>query len=197
MQAPHSSHSKWSPSVGHNLRRGASITDAESAYAQSFAADSHAAITKDTARCIVENNGRPLLLVDVNLLLAEPALPCPIAENHVLQLALAPFVANGTIQRMIRQQEFQRALARLPNLRRIRVDHHTLRDGQCACDLQLRRLLYFHQAHAAGGLKRETVVIAKCRNLYPGLFRGIDQQCPGSGLQVTSVDLEINWVSHL
>ena len=84
----------------------------------------------------------------------EAAFARAVAEHHVLQFALAALVAHRAIERMIGQQEFERAFARLRDLRRIGVHHHAFGHRQRAGRQQLRHLLHFHQAHAAGGLQR-------------------------------------------
>ena len=82
---------------------------------------------------------------------------------------------------MIGEQKFERALARLVHLRRIGVDHHAFGHRQRAAHLQLGRFFDFHQAHAAGGLQRQAVVIAERRNLDAHLFGRIDDQRAGRG----------------
>ncbi len=62
------------------------------------------------------------------------------------------------------------------HLRRIGADHHAFGHRQRAGHLQLRHLLHFHQAHAAGGLQRQAFVIAERRNLDARLLGGVDHQ---------------------
>src|SRR5690242_17956800 len=102
--------------IGNDFRGNATIANAESAHTKPFAADPHAAVAEDAARCVIKDDRRPLLLVDMNFLFTETALPRPVAKNHVLQLAFAALVANRTIERMVGQQEFESTFARLPDL---------------------------------------------------------------------------------
>ena len=150
--------------IGLDHRHRAAVADAQRLHAHAFVADAHAAVTQNAARLVVKHHGRPLFFVGVQLLLQEAALAHPVAEGHVLQLALAALVAHRAIQRMVGQQKFERALARLVHLRRIGVDHHALGHRQRAGHLQLGRFFHFHQAHAAGGLQRQAVVVAERRN---------------------------------
>ena len=101
--------------VGLDLGNGAPIVYTQRAYTHPLVADPNASIAQNTARLIVKNHGRPLLLIHVYLRLDKAALAGTVPEYHVLQFAFATLVANGAVQRMIRQQEFERTLARLPH----------------------------------------------------------------------------------
>ena len=75
--------------VGDDLGNDAAVGDAERAHAHAFIADAHAAVAENAARRIVEHHGRPLLLVDVDLLFGEAALAerrsgtsCPAARTR-------------------------------------------------------------------------------------------------------------------
>src|SRR5580693_3919773 len=98
--------------VGKDFRNRAAVRHAQRAHTHAFVTYAHAAVAQDAARRIKKYHRRPLLLIDVLLPLGKAAFARAVAEHHVLQLALAAFIANGTIQRMIGQQEFERALAR-------------------------------------------------------------------------------------
>ncbi len=178
--------------VGLDHRHRAAIAHAQRLHAHALVADAHAAITQDAARLVVKHNRRPLLFVRMQLLLQEPALAHPVAEGHVLQFALAALVAHRAIQRMVGQQKFQRALARLVHLRRIGVDHHAFGHRQRAAHLQLGRLFHFHQAHAASGLQREAIVVAERRNFDADRFGRVDHQRAGRGRYGLAVDREMN-----
>ena len=49
----------------------------------------------------------------MNFLFRVPALARAVAEHHVLQFALAAFIAYRAIQRMVGEEEFERGLAGL------------------------------------------------------------------------------------
>src|SRR5690242_12215965 len=66
--------------VGRDFGMDAAIDHAERMHAHAFAADAHAAVAKNAARRVEEHHRRPLLLVDVNLLLDEAAFAGAVAE---------------------------------------------------------------------------------------------------------------------
>ncbi len=160
--------------IRHDLGDHTAIGDAQRSHAHAFVAGAHAAVTKNAARRVEKHNGRPLLLVDVNLAFHKAAFAGSVAEHHVLQFALAAFVAHGTIQRVIRQQKFQRTLASLLHQVAFGVDHHAFADRQRATNLKLRSLFHFHQAHAARGLQRIAFVIAEGGNFDAVLAGGLN-----------------------
>ena len=104
------------PVVGRDLGDGASIDDAERVHSQALIADAHAAITEYTARRVIEDHRRELLLVNVVLDIGEPALARPVSIDHVLKLAFAALVANRTVERMVDEQKLQHCLAGFDDL---------------------------------------------------------------------------------
>src|SRR5262249_51853809 len=182
--------------IGRDFRMRPAIDYAERPYTHPFVADPDAAITENAAWSIEENHRRPLLFVHVQLLFNETALARAVAERHVLQFAFAALVANRAIQRMVSQQKFERALARLANLWRFGVHYHALGHGKRAADLQFGSLFHLHQAHAARGLQRQAVVIAERRDLDAHLLGGIDNQSSRRRLHRLAVDRQVNDVTH-
>src|SRR4051794_14932532 len=126
----------------------------------------------------------------------KPALTGAVPEDHVLQLALAAFVANGAIQRVIREQHFEHALASLHNLRRICFDYHSLRDRQRAGGQQFGGFLNLNQAHTAGGLETQPLVVTERGYLDAGSLGRIDQQRSGRGRNLPAINCDV-YVSHL
>ena len=104
------------------------------------------------------------------------ALRRAVLEGHVLQFALAARIAHRAIQRMVAQQQLQRGLARLDDLRRIGEEDLAFRDLRRARRLQLRHLLLAHHAHAASCLQRESRIVAERRNLDARTLAGLNQQ---------------------
>src|SRR5436305_2073808 len=102
--------------IRDDLGRSAAVTDSQGVDAEGFAANTDTAITENTARRVVENDGRPLLLVDMDFRFAETRFTGAISKHHVLKLALAALDAYRAVQWMIRQQELERTFARLLNL---------------------------------------------------------------------------------
>ncbi len=123
--------------VRRDLGNHAAVDHAQRAHAHAFVADAHAAIAQDAARIIEEHHRRPLFLVHVDLQLGEPALARAVAEGHVLQFALAAFIAHRAIERMVGQQEFEHAFARRYHRRRFGAHHHAFGHRQRAADISL------------------------------------------------------------
>src|SRR6266567_3145724 len=122
--------------VGNDLRDDPAIAHAQRAHSHALAAGAHAAVAQDAARGVEEYHWRPLLFVHVQLAFDETAFAGPIAEHHVLQFALAALIAHRAVQRMIGEQEFERALARLLDDIRVRAHHHALGYRRGAAHLQ-------------------------------------------------------------
>jgi hypothetical protein len=127
----------------------------------------------------------------VQLGLFVAALARAVAEDHVLQLALASLVADGAIEWMIGEEKFECGLARLRHLRRFRPNHHAFANRQRAACHQLRHFLHFHQAHATGGLQGEPFPVAERRYLDASALGGVDDQHAGRGFYRLAVDGEL------
>jgi hypothetical protein len=176
--------------VGSDLGHHPAVDHPESVDAHPFVADAHAAEAQNAARRVVEHHRRKLFLRRVDFLFRETALARAVAEYHVLQFALAALVAHRAIQRVVGEQEFQHVLAGRGHLRGLGPHHHALGDGKRAGRHQLGHLLHFHQAHAAGGLQREALVVAERRDLDAHPPGGVDHQRPRRGLDLPAVDRE-------
>ena len=90
-----------------------------------------------------------------------------VTNSQILQLALAPLVANRAIQRMIDQQEFHHALLGLDGFVVFGVNDHSLRHRCGASRHGLRRFLNIDKTHAAIGSDRQLLVVAKVRDVGP------------------------------
>src|SRR5260370_42223720 len=75
---------------------------AEGLHIHTFVAHANASIAKDAAWRVVINQVRPFLFRPVNFFFREAAGIGAIAKYHVLQFALAAFVAYRAIERVIR-----------------------------------------------------------------------------------------------
>ena len=181
--------------IGGNVRsddgRGAAILDAESEDVHAFAAHAHAAVAEDAARTVEVDNWGPLLLFAVVLRLRVEAVGCAVLEGHVLQLALAASVADGAVERVIAEEHLQSGFAGLGNLRSLGRDDHAFGDRCGARGLELRHLFDADDAHAAGGLQRETRVVAKGGNLDAGGLAGVDEQRACGRGKLFAVDGEL------
>ena len=147
--------------IGSDDRTDAAILHAQRPDVHAFAAHANAAITKDAARAIKVDHGRPLLLLFVVLRLHEFRFGGAVGERHVLQFALAARVADGAIERMVSEQQLDHCLASLAHFVAIGRDNHSFGDDGGARGLELRHLLDLHDAHAASALQREARVIAE------------------------------------
>src|SRR5580765_6782701 len=110
--------------VGDDHAVGAAHADSERFHVHAFVANAHAAETQNAARSIVINDFRPLFFGPVNLFFHEAAGIGAVAETHALQFALAALVADRAVQRMVGQQKFQDAFARLLDLRSVGAHLH-------------------------------------------------------------------------
>ena len=73
------------------------------------------------------------------------------AHGEILQLALAALIADRAIERVVDEQELHGRFLRANGLRALRENLHALANGRGAGRQRLRRLLHFHEAHAAVG----------------------------------------------
>jgi hypothetical protein len=198
MHMPHCSQSSWffrPGTLGTMTESMRAIVDAKRPDVHAFAAHADAAITEDAARAIVKDGRRPLLLVAMVLDLDELAFACAVLEGHVLQLALAAGVADGAVERVIAEEQFDGGLARLRDFGRLGDEDLALGDGGGAGGLQLGNFFLAHDAHAAGGLQREAGIVAERGNLDAGLAAGVNEQRSRGCGELFSVDCE-GYVGH-
>src|SRR5262249_26866485 len=111
-------------------------------------------------------------LDEVALLEVEAAGAGAMAQGKVLQVALAALVADRAIERMVDEQELQRALAPLLHLRRIGEHSHALGDLGGAGGSQFGHLLDLDEAHAAGAERLHLRMVAVDGNLDAESLRG-------------------------
>src|SRR5580765_4778136 len=113
------------------------------------------------------------------------------AERQVLERTLAALVADGTVERVVDEDELERrALAVRGELRRLgRLDDHAVGRGERAAGLELGHALHLDEAHAAradGG--PEPWLVAEDRDLDPGLERRLDEAGALGDLHLAAVD---------
>ncbi len=108
--------------------------------------------------------------------LDELAFACAVFEGHVLQLAFAAGVADGAVERMIAEEQFDGGLARLRDFGRFSGEDLAFGDGGGAGGLELGNFFLTHDAHAARGLKREAGIVTERGNLDAGLSAGVNEQ---------------------
>lgn len=92
-------------------------------------------------------------------------------ESHglVLQVALAALITNGTVERMVHQQELHDALACLAGQIGVGLDAPPLHHWHGARGHRLGTLLHLHQAHATVAGHRQPLVVAESGNLHADL----------------------------
>src|SRR5205807_2176021 len=139
-----------------------------------------------------------IFVLDRALVLGEAAGVDTVAHRLVLQVALAALVADRAIQRMVDEQEFHHAFARLLHHRRPRGDFRRLALGAGtavahapgAARDRLRAALHFDQAHPAIAGDRQPLVVAEARNLGAGGFARLQQRVLRGDIDLFAVDDE-------
>ncbi len=168
----------------------AAHADPKRLHVHALIANAHAAEAEDAARGVVINELGPFLFGPVKLFFDEAAGIRAVAEDHVLQFALAALVADGAIQRVIGQEEFQHIFAGLAHLFGLGADDHAFRRNHGAGGLELGHLLDFDKAHAAGGLERQPWVIAERGNFRSDAAGRFNQQRARRHLDFAVVDFQ-------
>src|SRR5690348_15040539 len=166
----------------------AARSDAQGFHVHTFIARTDAAEAENAARRVVVNERRPFFLGVVELFLNEARLVEAVTEGHILQFALATFVAHWAIEGVIRQEELNHVLAGFVHLIRGGFYNHAIGSDERAGGLQLRHFFDFDQAHAASGLERVARVIAERRDLDALGFGGFNYQSSGRGGHRPAVD---------
>ncbi len=174
--------------VGSDDRVRAPAPGLDGVLAHPLVADTRAALTENAALRIVGDHWREILLGRVVLLLGEALFEVAPVEDHLLQLALAAAVADGAVQRVIREKKLDHPALRLLYLLRLRSDDHPVRAVDRAGGLKLRHLLDAHEAHAARSLKREVGVVAETGNRVPVLAAHVNETRALLGLQLLPVN---------
>src|SRR5262249_10966400 len=143
-------------------------------HARHFRREAHAAGALDAAVHRGLHQRAEILVLDRALVLLEAARIHAIGHGLVLQVAFAALIADRAIQRMVDQQEFHHAFARLLHHRRLGEHHRRLavRSGAQVADVLGAggdRLgwpaLHLDQTHTAVAGDRETLVVAEARDL--------------------------------
>src|SRR6185312_10067330 len=113
-----------------------------------------------------------------------------VSHRLILQIALAALIADWTIERMIDQQEFHHAVARLFGALALRMDYHAIGNRLGAGRDRFRRLFLLDQAHAAIAGDGEALVVAEMRNLDAELLRRLKHGGVRRNLDLAAVDGE-------
>ena len=119
-----------------------------------------------------------------------------IGHGLVLQIAFAALIANRAIERMVDQQEFHHAFARLLHhrclgeklLRRAVFVGGEVLDAHGAGGLRLRDALHFDQAHTAIAGDRQPLVETEARDFRARGFAGLEQRVLRRNIDLFAVD---------
>src|SRR6202043_537573 len=141
-------------------------------HAADFGGEADAARALDAAVHRGLDQRAQIFVLDRALVFGKAAGVDAVAHRLVLQVALAALVADRAIQRVVDQQEFHHAFARLLHHRRACRDFRRLALGTRtaianapgAARDRLRAALHFDKAHPAIAGDRQPFVIAKARN---------------------------------
>jgi hypothetical protein len=186
------------PGIAGKRAVAAAVDEAEDVVLGDLLAEADAAGAEDAA-LVVEHDARPelgALRLDV-LLLDEARVAAAVAGGLLLQLALAGLVADRTVERVVDEEEFHHALARVLHHLGGGADVHARRDIGAAADLRARdpvdlRLArggihdrrfgrrvdgghaHLDEAHAAVAHDRELRVVADVRHVDVHEAGGLD-----------------------
>ena len=185
--------------IGGDLHVLAAADGAEFRDAGHFGHETHAARALDAAVHRSLDQRTEIFVLDRALVLAEPALIDTIGHRLILQIALAALIADRAIERMIDQQEFHHAFARLAHHRRARGDdfrrmilvRRQILDAHGARSLRLRHADHFDQAHAAIAGDRQPVLEAEARNFRTRRLARLQQRVFRRNVDLFAVDNEL------
>ena len=158
--------------VGGDLHVLAAAGGAHFGHAADLGCEPHAARALDAPVHRGLHQHAEIFVLDRALVLGKAAGIDAVAHRLVLQVALAALIADRAIQRMVDQQEFHHAFARLLHHRRARRDFRRLALGTGtaiahapgATRNRLRAALDLDQAHPAIAGDRQPLVVAEPRN---------------------------------
>src|SRR5665811_1912320 len=158
----------------------ASVGEAPAPDAHDLAADAHAAAAQDAAVGVAGHVGVVITSLELQ------GMPAPRTHAHlvlvsvVLQATIPGRFAHGAIERVVAEQEFDHELAQPTDLVCVGLHDHAVahlggagRHGP-ACPFDL------DQAHAAGSVGLEPVVVAERRYIDPSRARNFQNRLAGS-----------------
>jgi hypothetical protein len=120
------------------------------------------------------------------------------AYGQILQLAFAALIADGTVERVIDEEEFHRRPLRTDRARGLREDLHSLGDRRRTRRQRLRSLLHLDETHAAIGRNRQLLVVAEARDIGALRVGGADEHLALARLDGHAVDLDVDeFVGHV
>ena len=127
--------------------------------------EAHAARAVDAPRHHGLHERAVVLVLGRALHLAVARAVGAVQHRLVLQVALAPLVADRAVERVVGEEILHHPLARLLHHRRVGVDLHPRHRREGARGHRLRRLLDLDQAHPAVPRHRQPLVEAEARHV--------------------------------
>ena len=184
--------------IGGDLHVLAAAGRAHFGHAADFGGEADAARALDAAVHRGLDQRAEILVLDRALVFGEAAGVDAVAHRLVLQVALAALVADRAIQRMVDQQEFHHAFARLLHHRRARRDFRRLALGTGtaiahapgAARHRLRAALHLDQAHPAIAGDRQPLVVAEARNFGARGLARLQQRVFRGNIDLFAIDDE-------
>ena len=174
--------------IGSDLHRFAAPRRAELLDPGDLGQKTDAARAMDAAVHAGRDQGAQILVAHRSLVFLETAAVEPVGHRLVLQIALPALIADRAIERMIDQQHFHDAVARLDRGRRLGVDDVAFGDRHRAGGYRLWRFLDLDQAHPAVAGDHQPFVVAEMRDLDAGLLARLQDRRPRRDLDLLPVD---------
>ena len=176
-----------------DLRLVAAVLEVDERVAGHLVGEARAAVAEDAALAVegheVADHDR---LLEVPLLLHEPALARAVGERLVLERALAALVAHGAVERVVDEEELEDAVLRLLGDLALGVDLHVGRDGDHAGGLEggAAAGVDLDDAHPAHADRLHPRVVAEARDVGAVALGGLDHELAGLRLDLLAVDRE-------
>ena len=110
----------------------------------------------------------------------------------VLQTAVSGRLADGTVERMVGEEQFEHELAQLDDLVRVGLHLHAFADLGPAGGHGPARPFDLHQAQTAGPVRFKARIVAQRGDVDPGLAGHFQDGLTRTGLHLLSVQSEID-----
>src|SRR6185312_6535128 len=139
------------PVVGRDERVRAALGEDQLVVLGDLLAEAHAAVAEDAALTVDRDQRTEReWLLEVPLRLDHPGAAKAPAKGDVLQRALAALVTDGTVERVVDEQELDDGVLGVADAIGLGVDDHPVLDRRRARRLELRDPLDLDEAHPAG-----------------------------------------------
>ena len=178
---------------GVDLRLAAAVLEVDQRVAGDVLGEAGAPVAEDAALAVegheVADRDR---LLEVPLLLDEPALARAVGHRLVLEGALAALVADRAVERVVHEQELEDAVLGLLRGLALGLHDHVGRHRDHAGRLERRATarVDVDDAHAAHAHRLHARVVAEARDVGAGALGGLDHELAGHGLDRRAVDRE-------